>query len=170
MQTNGTAASSTDPMTWTSADEALAHASRFDGVGFVFSADDEFCGIDLDGCRDPVTGKAAEWARDIVKLFGTYAEVSPSQTGVKLFLRGKLPFTSGKKRPVKADKICDKEPAVEVYDRGRYFAVTGLKLAGVPDEPQERQAILNTFCAEWFNEEAEAKTRADHESSRLSVI
>lgn len=170
MQPNGQPASSTGFETWRSVDAVVAAAENFDGVGFVFTPGDPYCGIDLDGCRDPVTGKAAEWAREIVTLFATYTEVSPSQTGVKLFLRGKLPFDSGKKRPVQADRVCDKDPAVEAYDHGRYFAVTGLRVAGLPHEPQDRQEILDQFCRDWFGETAEATQRSAELSSRLSVI
>jgi hypothetical protein len=42
-------------------------------------------GIDLDTCRDPKTGEIAPWAQEIIDRFQTYTEISPSQTGVKLF-------------------------------------------------------------------------------------
>ncbi len=41
-------------------------------------------GVDLDTCRDP-DGNLAPWAAEIVTEFATYAEVSPSGTGIKLF-------------------------------------------------------------------------------------
>src|SRR5207248_9040401 len=45
-------ASATDPDTWASLDAALTPWCRAeaDGIGFVFSADDPFAGIDLDDC------------------------------------------------------------------------------------------------------------------------
>ncbi len=46
----GANASSTDPDTWASIQEALIamEAYGFDGIGFVFSESDPFTGIDLD--------------------------------------------------------------------------------------------------------------------------
>lgn len=148
-QVNGELAKSNDPTTWTDFDTAQAAAGGYSGVGFVFAADDPFTGIDLDGCRNPETGEVAPWARDILKTLDTYAEVSPSQTGVKAFIRGKLPWNSGKKVRVATPAVCDKAPAIEVYDHGRYFAVTGLRLAG-QHEPQDRQEQLDALCAKYF--------------------
>jgi hypothetical protein len=144
--------------------------SRFDGFGYVFSPDDPFTGIDLDGCRDPKTGTVASWAKDMILNLDSYAEVSPSLTGVKVWVVAKSPLDSGKKRAVTTDeRPVAKEPAIEVYDRGRYFAVTGMKLAGVPSEPQPRQDQLNALCEKFFGAAAETK-RKEHEASRLSVI
>lgn len=138
-QPNGELAKANDPATWCTFDEAVAayEAGGYDGIGFEFSADDEFCGIDLDGCRNPGTGEVAPWAKEIILQLDTYAEVSPSQTGVKLFAIGKLEG-GGRKKELLTAKTSDKNPAIEVYDRGRYFAVTGLRLNG-PSEPQNRQ-------------------------------
>ena len=63
---------------------------------------------------------------------GTYCEVSPSGTGVKLWVRGVLPG-HGLKVFVDADgKPCtaqaDSAGSIEMYDTGRYFAVTGAAL------------------------------------------
>src|SRR5437879_6307727 len=57
---NDQAASSTDATTWTGFEEALAyyqaHRSSVDGIGYAFSAEDPFTGIDLDDARDAETG------------------------------------------------------------------------------------------------------------------
>src|SRR5690349_21235281 len=52
-------ASTTDPDTWGQFGSALAvcDLEKYDGVGFVLSADDPYVGIDLDHCRDPHTGE-----------------------------------------------------------------------------------------------------------------
>ena len=82
-----------DPRTWSSFDRALAQygAGRADGVGFVFSRYDPYAGVDLDGCRDPVSGEMAQWATRILEQLNSYAGVWPSGTGVKVIVRGSLP-------------------------------------------------------------------------------
>jgi replicative DNA helicase len=144
-QTNGTLAKSDDPTTWVSIDEARSayEIGNFDGIGYVFHEGDPLCGIDLDGCRDPRTGIVADWAREAILKLDSYAEVSPSLTGVKVFVLGKNPFETGKKKLLTdMTAVSDKTPAIEIYDRTRYFAVTGWSLRG-HKEPQQRQAELD---------------------------
>src|SRR5258705_5380025 len=52
---SGGAASTIDPATWGSFDDAMAFMERDElaGVGFVFTASDAYCGVDLDHCIDP---------------------------------------------------------------------------------------------------------------------
>jgi hypothetical protein len=140
-QPGGALASSTNPATWSTFDDVRAayEAGGFDGVGFVFAADDPFVGIDLDGCRDPVTGELAPDARAAVDRFQTYTEVSPSGKGVHLILMGTLPPSGRKHGPV------------EAYSEGRYFTITAHPLNGVPVGPVvDRQAELTAWHAEAF--------------------
>jgi putative DNA primase/helicase len=135
-QINGAKAKANDPSTWTDFNCIWDRYQRggYDGIGFMFSEDDDFCGIDLDGCRDPKTGVVAEWACEIINRFRTYTEVSPSGTGVKLFACGKSPLLSGKNKKLTDTKpINGKTPGIEVYDHKRYFAVTGRR-ATAPDQ------------------------------------
>jgi putative DNA primase/helicase len=129
-----------DPATWTSFGEAYAAAAEYgwDGIGFVFSADDSYAGIDLDDCRDPQTGQLQSWAVAIVQRLDSYTEVSPSGSGVKIFLQGVLP--SGRQR----------RDNIELYDRQRYFTVTGQHLPGTPTTLQARQDALKALYDEIF--------------------
>ena len=128
---SGARADSTDPSTWSAFEEAVRYAqkNRLPGVGFVFTGS-PFAGVDLDGCRDPRTGDLEAWAREIVVELGSYAEASPSGTGVKAFVRGALPPGRRRKGPV------------EMYDSGRFFTVTGHKLPGAPASVMERTEQL----------------------------
>jgi hypothetical protein len=136
----GRAASSTDPATWGTFEVALDYYRRYGlaGVGFVFSPEDPYCGVDLDDCRDRGTKELQPWAREILDGLGSYTEVSPSGTGVKVFLRGKVPPGGFRKG------------AVEMYHQDRYFAVTGRRLAKYPARVLKRQRALTELHAQVF--------------------
>ena len=87
----GKSASTTDSTTWSSFDVALAsyHKCQGDGIGFVFTTDDPYTGIDLDNCHDEA-GQLVSWAQDIVSRFDSYTELSPSGRGRHIIIRGKL--------------------------------------------------------------------------------
>ncbi len=132
---HGGRASASDPGTWGTFEEAREHAYRHNmsGVGFVFSEDDPYCGVDLDKCRDPETGELSEGAAEIVAALGSYSEASPSGTGVHVIVRGRVPAGGNRKG------------AVEMYDRGRFFTVTGEALDGTPAEIGDRQGELEAL-------------------------
>ncbi len=153
----GRRASSVDSTTWGSFSDAVAALAKapgdFDGIGFVFTADDDLCGVDLDGCL--ADGELKPEAAEIVRRFDTYTEVSPSGTGVKLFLCGRLPAGCGHKRPARTFAH------VEAYDRGRYFTVTGRRLEGTPTEVQPRQEALDWLVATYLAPRAKAAPPAN---------
>ena len=109
-------ASSRDLLTWRAFEEALAAFCEgiCDGIGFVFSSGDPYCGIDLDGCRNSDTGSLAAWAKELIADFDGYAEVSPSGQGVHVIVRGKVPSR--------------RQGQIEVYGSERFFAMTGKAL------------------------------------------
>ena len=51
-QATGKHAQANQANTWTDYQKAIDHRDQFSGIGFVFSADDPYCGIDLDDCLD----------------------------------------------------------------------------------------------------------------------
>jgi hypothetical protein len=135
----GHLASVSNPATWCGFADALAfyRARKADGVGFVFTEADPFCGIDLDDCLDPTTFEVEPWAAEIVEAFQTYAEISPTSTGVKLFARGRVPPGGNRKD----------DAHVEMYHRRRYFAVTGHRFGRTPSVVGERQQALDRLHA-----------------------
>jgi putative DNA primase/helicase len=116
------AASSTDPATWRPFWDAVAACCwdelRLDGIGYALTEADGVVGIDLDHCRDHDSGVIEAWALDIVQRIGSYTEVSPSGTGLRIIALGTLPTGRRKKRNV------------EMYDRGRYLTMTGHRVSG----------------------------------------
>src|SRR5262245_31987024 len=117
-----------DPDTWRPFDQCPT-----DRRGIVFNGDG-LGGIDLDGCRDPNTGALADWANKLIEDFGSYAEVSPSGTGVKIFATGAPTKLAKYVWPMVGEPINGKAPQIEGYVSGRYFTVTGDKLLQTPDE------------------------------------
>jgi hypothetical protein len=111
----------------------------WDGIGFVFAADDDIVGIDLDSCRDPETGALSVWAALIVDGLWSYTEVTPSGTGVHILLHGKLP--PGERR----------KGGVEMYEEGRYFTVTGERLEMLPESLRERSRALTELHGRIFS-------------------
>ena len=112
----GGAASSTNPLTWSTFADAQS-SSVGDGLGFVLAGDGIAC-IDLDHCLDG--GRLSSFAADVVRQCrGTYIEISPSGTGLHIF--GLATVGKG----VVSDGF-------EVYDRGRYMTVTGRRWKRAP--------------------------------------
>lgn len=122
-----------DPARWMGFAEAREHAEAraygIAGVGFCFSSADPYCGVDYDDCRDPANGKIKKEVLEEVKLLNSYAEVSPSGTGVKVYCRGVLPHSG-------------KRGSVEMYDQRHYFTVTGWHLEDTPKTIRSAQKEL----------------------------
>ena len=133
-QPSGERAKVNDPKTWITFDEAVAayKAGGFVGIGFVFTKDDPYCGIDLDGCRDPSTGEIAPWAQEIINLMSSYTEVSPSGTGVHILVRATL-------------SSARKTKDIELYDHARFFTTTGDHLAGTPLTIEDAQEVATAL-------------------------
>lgn len=145
VQPDGSPAATNDQTTWSSFNEVVAayeaNPRKFAGIGFVFSEHDPYTGIDLDGCLDG--GEIAEWAKPwLTDLAGGYAEVSPSGTGVKVWVKAKLDG-GGKRRKVGDDK----HTAIEVYDRLRFFCLTGDVLSDPAGEIPSKQDVVNRLYA-----------------------
>lgn len=146
-------ASVTDPTTWASFADALeaVEDGKADGVGVVLG--DGLAGVDLDGCRDPETGRITDNALAIVQVIDSYTEVSPSGTGLKVFARGTLP--AGRRR----------KSGLEMYDGGRYFTVTGIHLDGTPTTIEERTPELASLHARMFGRKGHATHLGEFESA-----
>ncbi len=141
---DGSLADSTSIKTWGTFEQAI-RACRDDstlaGIGFVFSADDPYCGVDLDNSID-ADGNVKPWATDLLVKLNSYAEVSPSRRGLKVFIRASKP-----------SKRCRKayhDGGIEIYDRDRFFTVTGEQLKDYPSDINQRQEELNLVYATVF--------------------
>jgi hypothetical protein len=141
--------SSTDPDGWGTLAEARAAVPRYrlSGVGVVLG--DGLAGVDFDTCLEHGTGTLAPWARSWVGQLASYAEVSPSGTGVKaLFFVDPVPELRAHKRTMgKGANGAGHPPAIEFYTGGRFFTLTGRHLAGTPDEVTDATEAAERLAA-----------------------
>lgn len=138
------AASSTNPDTWASFEDALwaVENGYYDYLGFVFN-DNGIVGIDLD---DAVAyGIASPMATEIGHLCSSYTEVSKSGTGLHIFVKGDIPF-KGKNNLA----------GVEMYKTARFFIMTG-EVLGFRYLISNQEA-LDEIVAKYFPETRERKT------------
>ncbi len=140
-----TPASSTDPLTWCSFDNALTSIKdgRYDYLGFVFD-DNDIVGIDIDDGYDE-DGFLSEIAVDIIGKCKSYTEKSKSGRGFHILLKGILPFKG--KNNLKG---------VEIYKVARYFIMTGDTL--LYHNIQESQEVIDYIVEKYFPEMRDSKT------------
>ena len=158
--TNHFPASSTNPATWSSFEEAVGavESGHYDHIGFVFN-DNGIVGIDLDDAitKDEIfLGRTSlpiitmsDLSMEILKLCGSYAEVSKSGTGVHIFVKGDIPF-KGKNNLA----------GVEIYKTGRFFIMTGDALMQCDRSIIENQDALDTIIEKYFPEIREKESTA----------
>ena len=123
---DGYHASCTKPTAWTTFDKAVAalRAGRhgINAIGYAFDGDG-IVGIDVDHCVGD-DGRLSDFAKEVLAKVPSYAEFSPSGTGVHILARCSKPFPGG---GVHREEI-------ELYEKGRFFTVTGNVLAGGPSD------------------------------------
>ena len=127
-------ASSTDPKTWATFDdavEAYEALGGFDGIGVVLTQAAGITCVDLDRVIDSA-GQLDPRAATLVERFDSWTEISPGGRGLHIFAYGTVPAA------IKGDQI-------EIYSEARYIAITGHRWASTPNEPRERQSYLDNF-------------------------
>lgn len=132
------------------------HAGRFAGIGFVLTNTKVIC-IDIDECI--VDGDIAPYALDAINILKTYAEVSPSGAGIKIF-----GTYEGDMQKV-GDWITLPGIKIEVYN-GRseafhYMTITG---AHIPQSPVKINQIGFTNYRKY-----EAMYRADYATATVDA-
>jgi hypothetical protein len=129
----GGPASTTKKQTWTKYDSAIdaivKNRDRFnlsDGLGFVFTDEDPYVGIDLDKCISD-EGVIEEWALEIITALDSYTEYSPSGKGFHIY--------------IKAQKRSDRcrTGRLEIYSTGRYFTFTGKRYEKTSEKIETRK-------------------------------
>ena len=128
---NGKPAKSNDRKTWHSFDDCMDTLCKNQGTGLGFFLGDGYIGIDIDKVSDEIMEysmdlNAASMTADFLRGISTYAEISPSKTGLHFIGKGKVP---GERKRYKN---------LEIYDRDRFFTITGNIL-----KDKDRSKIVN---------------------------
>lgn len=140
-------ASSNDPQTWGTYDDAAAAVERYDldGVGFMLCGG--YFGIDLDHVINPEARTIKEYAQDIIDTVDSYTEISPSGTGVHIICKGTIP--EGKSRNEYLEMYQAKTQPDGSITNGRYFTVT-FNPYGKVKPVQERTEAAAKVHAKYF--------------------
>lgn len=139
------AASSTDPSTWATFQEAEAAlwTVGYDYLGYVFRPNG-IIGIDIDiGYED---GLLSAMAYDIIVHCRSYTEYSKSGRGFHIFIKGNLPFKGKNNRK-----------GVEIYREGRFFICTGKPVMFY--NLRENQAGIDYVIEKYFDSDISEKEK-----------
>ncbi len=119
-QINGNKADKTNQAHWSDFSKVIATYENseggFDGIGFVLTGKDPFTALDLDDCvnRD---GRINDQAIQVIQMMNSYTEFSPSGSGIRIFVEGKL-------------KRNRRKGSIEAYNDLSYVTVTGHATGG----------------------------------------
>jgi hypothetical protein len=118
--------------------------------------------VDLDNVRNPETGAITPESRGIMEMFPhAYAQISTSGTGIHLYVRASLPERMGKfietiellpRRP--EFEALDEAQQIELYDHGRFVAITGEHIEGAGTGVPEAQERIEEVIEEYETENA----------------
>ena len=128
---NSKPAKSNDKTTWNSYEDCIAALNRNIGDGLGFMLGDGYIGIDIDKVSDDIMAysmdyQARSMTADFLRGISTYAELSPSKTGLHFIGKGKVP---GERK---------RHKNLEIYDEGRFFTVTGNVI-----KDRDRNKVIN---------------------------
>ena len=150
-QINGPKADPTDPSTWSGFDEVIAAYDKhgFDGVGYVATSDNDIIGIDIDHCV--IDENIESWALSIAEQLNSYTEKSPSGSGLRIFVHGKIKDQERKKRNGFG---AEGKGAVEVYQEKRFFTITGHRFDKFPEKVESRDTEINEIYETYLKPES----------------
>ncbi|TYS14299.1 DNA primase [Rossellomorea vietnamensis] len=165
-QINGEMARSNDKRSWSTFPTIIKFFEKggYDGIGFMFSKDDPFIGIDVDHCVNE--GALTELAEDVIEIVQSYTEYSPSGEGIHIITKGKLPLKgpgTGRKNP---------SIGLEVYRHGRYFTFTGNSLGAgkIEERTEELRELFDKHLKEKPKPESKPKSNPVSDREDISSL
>lgn len=150
-------ASSTNPRTWGTFDQAVSkmqsRPNYYNGISLIISKEYGLVFIDIDHCVND-DGVLNETASDIVGSFGSqFIEFSQSGTGIHIITRGSIP-----------KNFKNSQNGVEMYADKRFCALTGNVL--FEGEPTEEQSVIDAIFQRYKTPE-KPKTRVISKNKAL---
>lgn len=157
VQASGAVARVNDSSTWGTFNELIESGRQLDGVGFVLT-DSPYIGIDIDDCMDG--GRLQRKAWKVVERFGSYAELSPSGSGVHIIGRGRAVFPSSGSQDGRRLSGVMGFKSFEVYNSARYLTVTGRFLDGYREVVDVQDVLDRMTAALWPKQSVEQERAA----------
>lgn len=139
---------------WTSFRKALKFVRHgdYDGLGFVFTSEDDFVGFDLDdGVNEieindeSVRVETDEVHGKVLTALNSFTEVSQSGNGLHVIVKGDLDQYGG--------QVTDKDVEIEIYDRGRFFCMTGNVVTEYDMAINEAQSDIENIVEAFVDED-----------------
>lgn len=132
-----------DPSKWLSYSDAKANYEEKDVLEglqiFIDVSTDDFIVIDFDDCVDLDTGMVDPHVREYLRMTDTYAELSPSGTGIHMLVRGTIDRQGW--------PDYDDEMDGEIYDK-YIVTVTEDHIAGTSYRAKTAPDVLEKYFAE----------------------
>lgn len=157
------------------------HDCTIRGVGLPLSGSDGKSAFDLDDCLNleglpddmPLDldtlekeGRITETAADVIRLMDTYAEASPSNTGVRVIYSGD-PWPKGYAKKIKVPGIDGKPADFDIYEPGKYVTITGRAILDKPIADRTKE-LLQIRAKYWKDKITTEKEPAELPSVALS--
>ena len=102
------------------------------GIGFVLTTADPYTCVDLDHCVDE-HGEVSDQTRLILSLLSGYVELSPSGSGLHIWIRSDVPINR-------------RTAGIEIYSSRRWITMTGrhnpLTISEIPERTAELEELV----------------------------
>lgn len=126
------------------------------GMGLVITEDDPYVAIDLDDCVDE-QGHIKDFANKFLGSLDTFWEISQSGTGLHAIVKGELDPDY---------KNRNDDLGVELYEEGRFIAMTGDRVKGTSEEIGRETRRLQELQRKYLDEDTTSDEEIDFDTEQ----
>jgi putative DNA primase/helicase len=147
--------SAQDPTIWTDFDTAAEWAEKLPNHQLAYVIPDrndfetDLVVIDYDDARDPDTREIHPVVHEHLTDADSYADVSPSRTGIHVLCRGRLPEHVKTISDDLPEHEAFPDASIEVYESARFITMTGTHIAGTPTETHGGSTFLDGLVEDY---------------------